>query len=198
MRIRIQLSVNADPDPAFHLMRIRIQLFTSVRNRIRIRILLSSKSVRPSRLHFEPPGLHCEPSRLYFEPPLHCERSGLYYETPGLHCECPRLYCKPLNLMKFYFTAVLDRAFPAFRSNADPDPASKKDAVPYPECQKSDPRIVRPWLRILIMQNGTNLYPGPDSWLRIPDPEAKINYGSYASETLQFLCVKSFSFNFYL
>jgi hypothetical protein len=55
---------NADPDPAFHcLMRIRIQIFTSVQIRIQILLLIKMMGIYEAsilRVH--------SPRRLYFEP----------------------------------------------------------------------------------------------------------------------------------
>jgi hypothetical protein len=65
LRIRTPHHFNVDSDPGFTWMRIRIQIFTSMRIRIRILLLI----LRP--LQFEPPlslngppRLHCEPLKL--------------------------------------------------------------------------------------------------------------------------------------
>ncbi len=89
-------------------MRIRIHLFTLMRNRIRlltliwirIRFLLLITEVRicehwytdPPRLHFEPPRFHCKRTRLHFE----------YIQLQNLD--------------------INTDTNPAFHSNADPDP----------------------------------------------------------------------------
>ncbi len=88
--------------PAFYgtFMRIRNQLFTSMR----IRILLLIKVMEIcDHWSVDRPGLHFEPPSLNFEPP------GFYY--------------KPLKILNFEFNADPD---PALHSKADmyPDPAS--------------------------------------------------------------------------
>jgi hypothetical protein len=55
--------------------------------------------------------------------------SRLYFEPPGLHCDCPGLYFEPLNLLSFDVNADPD---PAFYSYADQDPASKKMRIRIP------------------------------------------------------------------
>ncbi len=67
---------NERPDPSFHVKRLRIRLFTLMRIRFRILLLIKVMwicdhlSKGSSRLHFERPCLHCErpgPSRLHFD-----------------------------------------------------------------------------------------------------------------------------------
>jgi hypothetical protein len=69
MRVADPHHFNADSDPAYTLLRIRIQLLTLIRIWIRVQLLLKVMGIcdqwseDPPRLHFEPPGLHCESPR---------------------------------------------------------------------------------------------------------------------------------------
>ncbi len=91
------------------LMQIRIQLFTLIRTWI----LLVIKVMRIcDHWSAEPPRLDLEPSHLDYERP---RPSKAPFE--------------PLQLLNFEFNADLNLD-QAFHSNADPDPASKNNAVP--------------------------------------------------------------------
>jgi hypothetical protein len=102
-------------------MRIRIQLFTSMRIWIRILLLLLLLIMR-SHDHDhrpnDPPGLYSEPPRLHFERPRP--------STPRLHFGASKAPNFDFNAdpdPAFYSGADQDRAF---YSGADPDQASKK------------------------------------------------------------------------
>jgi hypothetical protein len=64
LRIWIKLSLNADPDPAFILMRSRVLLLVNVG----YESVITSLHTYPPSLHSEPPHFHCERPRLRFEP----------------------------------------------------------------------------------------------------------------------------------
>jgi hypothetical protein len=81
------------------LMRILIQLFNLMRNRIRIMLLIKKMLICDHR----PKGP--------FGPP----RQMLNAHGP------PRLHFEPLKLLNFDFNADPD---PAFKNNADPDPTA--------------------------------------------------------------------------
>jgi len=86
-------------------MRIRIQLFTSMR--IRILLLIKVANLRPLWYCTDPPELRFEPLL------LHCGRPGLHF--------------KSLKLQKILFLDL------AFHTKADQDLASKNNADPDPQ-----------------------------------------------------------------
>jgi hypothetical protein len=84
-------------------MQIRIQLFTTMRIRIRILLLIKVMGI-------------CDHWSI--------DTSGLHFEPPGLHCDRPRLGFEHLKLLNYDYN---DSAFHSF-ADPDTDPAAKNNA----------------------------------------------------------------------